>query len=654
MNAFSAFLSRLRMSGKLGLICAIAVAGFAAVGVLLFFQERMLAEVRAIETHTAQRKEAILRFDSELLQLRRNEKDFLLRKDMRYSEMHDRSLAAARKRVDELKTGIAGDLVAKYAQIEKEFANYRAAFDDVVRTQREIGLTANDGKWSEMRARAKEIEDALEATGVDALVSDLLQARRNEKDFMLREQQADYDLFRKSAATLADTIRTRAPSGAAAALLDALKRYTDSFEALTVLIRQRAAVTPKMSQAYAEIDKVIDDVFKIEQDQADARTAEANQRLSSLRATIAASIVVVALVVVALAMLIAAAVARPLVHITGEMTRLSGGDTDIKVEAVGRDEVADMARALVAFRDNLVRQRELEAQAQARQKADLERAQKVAKLTEDFRGSVAGLIRSSGESVSSLQDTAGDLTKISSDALQLAVAAASGANEASSNVQTVASATEELTASIAEISRQLANSTQSAGQTAKLAQESEERVRELSEVAKKIDSVVALINAIAAQTNLLALNATIEAARAGEAGKGFAVVANEVKTLASQTAKATSEIAAQVQTIQSRTDGVVEAMTAIGEAVRGISQMTAAVSAAVEEQSAATREIGRNVEQAAQGVEETNRAINGVRDAAERTGSSSGVVLGASQQVSDKNGELSRAVSAFLDQVQAA
>jgi methyl-accepting chemotaxis protein len=654
MNAFSDFLTRLRMRGKLGLICAIAVAGFAAIAVLLFVQERTLAEIRDLESRAEIRKEAILRFDSELLQTRRNEKDFLLRKEKRYVDMHGVAMDAAAKRVVFLKEGTAGELQGKYVQIEREFAKYRAAFAEVAKVQTAIGLTQNDGLWGEMRARARETEEALAAVSVDLLTLDLLQMRRNEKDFMLREQAADFDLFVASTAKLVAAIQRLAPPARTAALLDDVKKYADAFAALAQGIRHRVAVVPQMSQAYGELDKIIDEVIKIEQTQADAQAAAMAQRLSNLRTTIGASIVAVVIVVIALSMLIAGAIARPLVRITGEMTRLSAGDTDIQVESTGKDEVADMARALVAFRDNLVRQRELEAQAQARQKADLERAARIAQLTKDFRQNVEGLIEASGHSATSLQSTAGDLTKISSDALELAVAASSGANEASSNVQTVASATEELTASIAEISRQLANSTETAGETAKLAQDSEDKVRELSEVAKKIDSVVTLINSIASQTNLLALNATIEAARAGDAGKGFAVVANEVKTLASQTAKATSEIASQVQTIQERTDGVVDAMTAIGGAVRNISQMTSAISAAVEEQSAATKEIGRNVEQAAAGVEETNRAINGVKDAAERTGSSSGAVLGASRQVSDKNGELARSVATFLDAVQAA
>jgi hypothetical protein len=78
-------------------------------------------------------------------------------------------------------------------------------------------------------------------------------------------------------------------------------------------------------------------------------------------------------------------------------------------------------------------------------------------------------------------------------------------------------------------------------------------VEGLLEATQKIGEVMGLIQNIAAQTNLLALNATIEAARAGEAGRGFAVVASEVKALATQTAKATEEIADQIQTIRDAT-----------------------------------------------------------------------------------------------------
>ena len=112
----------------------------------------------------------------------------------------------------------------------------------------------------------------------------------------------------------------------------------------------------------------------------------------------------------------------------------------------------------------------------------------------------------------------------------------------------------------------------------------------------RIGDVVRLIDSIAGQTNLLALNATIEAARAGDAGKGFAVVAGEVKALAAQTAKATAEIGAQIETVRGATEETVAAMNEIGGIIGRMGDVSTAISAAVEEQSVTTREIASSIE----------------------------------------------------------
>jgi methyl-accepting chemotaxis protein len=166
--------------------------------------------------------------------------------------------------------------------------------------------------------------------------------------------------------------------------------------------------------------------------------------------------------------------------------------------------------------------------------------------------------------------------------------------------------------------------------------------------------VVGLIQAIAGQTNLLALNATIEAARAGEAGKGFAVVAQEVKLLASQTAKATDEIGTQIKGMQSATQESVSAIKEIGGTIGRISEIAATIAAAVEEQGAATKEIARNVQQAAQGTTQVATNITDVNRGAAETGAASAQVLTSAQSLASESNRLKLEMTKFLETVRAA
>ncbi|KZM48958.1 PAS domain-containing methyl-accepting chemotaxis protein [Labrenzia sp. OB1] len=199
-----------------------------------------------------------------------------------------------------------------------------------------------------------------------------------------------------------------------------------------------------------------------------------------------------------------------------------------------------------------------------------------------------------------------DLSEISqsiSAAADQATNSAAASEQTSSSVQTVAAAAEELVASISEISRQVATAMEVSSNAIGEAERSSEIMSGLSDDAKTIGSVIELIDGIADQTNLLALNATIEAARAGEAGKGFAVVASEVKSLASQTSKATEEISAQVNSVQETTENAVEAIQSILSVITNIGEIAASISAAVGEQSSVTTEISSNMQTAAQGVD---------------------------------------------------
>jgi methyl-accepting chemotaxis protein len=226
-----------------------------------------------------------------------------------------------------------------------------------------------------------------------------------------------------------------------------------------------------------------------------------------------------------------------------------------------------------------------------------------------------------------------------------AVSAAS--QQAGANVQTVAVAAEEMSSSIREISRQLQEALAVSRTATQQAEATVRRIDELGANSEEIGEVVKVITSIAQQTNLLALNATIEAARAGEAGKGFAVVANEVKQLASQTGRATEEIARKIQQVQGSTNGAVEGVRQIAEVIVRLNDISTTVASAMEEQSAATAEIARNVAEAARGTDEVSRSIASVSSAATETSTGASQSLSASEQLGGVAEELEHLVAGF-------
>jgi methyl-accepting chemotaxis protein len=358
----------------------------------------------------------------------------------------------------------------------------------------------------------------------------------------------------------------------------------------------------------------------------------------------------------ALAWLVGRSISRPLAQLQGSMGRIAAGDLAAPVQGAGRpDEIGAMADAVEVFRETMIKARSLAAEQEAL-KASTAMAAKVAlnRTADAFEAKVGGLVSLLSSGASALQGTAQSMSSTATQTNQQASLVAAAAEEASAAVQTVAAAAEELTSSIGEISRQVSHSTTIAGQAVAEAQRTDVIVRALSDGAERIGHVVGLITNIAGQTNLLALNATIEAARAGDAGKGFAVVASEVKNLASQTAKATEEIGAQIAQIQAATTEAVAAIKGITGTIEEVSAITVSIAAAVEQQGAATAEIARNVQQTAASTQDVTTTIGGVSQAANDTGTAAHQVLGAASSLSAQADALTSEVGSFVAGVRAA
>ena len=356
------------------------------------------------------------------------------------------------------------------------------------------------------------------------------------------------------------------------------------------------------------------------------------------------------------AFLIGRSITSPINALALDMNKLSEGDLAITVSAVGRgDEIGKMAQAVQVFKENAIRNRELEKeQQQQKQRAEEEKRDMMHKLADQFNSSVGGIVQSVSSASTELQATSESMSNISNNTSSLASAVSAASEEASCNVQTVAAAAEEMSHSIGVINEQVNQAASAARQAVEHVDKTGSQMQKLADTANRIGEVVSLISDIAEQTNLLALNATIESARAGEAGRGFAVVASEVKSLASQTSKATDGIAAQVEEIQRATKEAVSSMTAIGQSIRSVDETSSAIASAMQEQGAATQEIARNVQEAATGTEEVSKNITGVNEASQESGASANEVTRAASELSEQSELLTSEVERFINQVRSA
>ena len=659
---------RERLFGGFGLLILFAM-GLAGFGVYELASIRVQIDRLILQSSNTIRAQKIA---TELQAIRRA----ILRYDFDHDEA---SMAEAEKRLGTvsdlletaIKVTIAEDRKDAYRRITKDVEELkvkRLALGDAVK-QMVAGrdLLFSDG--DKMAAEVQKFVDAANGTQFEAkaaaLEAKVLLVRVANWRFLATRDAKGRETFTtnvsKAVQQIAELEKAGLPANLATQLASVktyVEKYSSAFEktSTNLLLGDELyykVVAPLSVSAIGQIDDATAKIGKAFATTT-SETSGLIQSTETMQEIIAGAATLLGLLI---AFLIARGITRPLGGLTSGMQELAGGNFGVVLPGVDRkDEVGDMARAVETFKVKAEEKAHQEAAAKVKQDqiAAEQRRADMHRLADGFEAAVGEIIETVSSASTELEAAATTLTQTAEGTQRLAVNVSTASEEASANVQSVASATEEMASTIGEIGRQVESSNQIARSAVRQAEQTDQRIHKLNEAATRIGDVVSLITTIAEQTNLLALNATIEAARAGEAGRGFAVVASEVKALAAQTAKATSEISEQITEIQTATSDSVAAIKEISATIDSISQITSTIAAAIEEQGAATKEIARNVNQAAEGTGQVASNITEVNRGASETGTASSQVLSSAQSLSSDSNRLKLEVGKFLATVRAA
>jgi methyl-accepting chemotaxis protein len=652
----------LRLTHKVAAIGVIGVLGVILIGGIHLYGETAVAVYRDAAENARTIFELSGKIETELLEGRRAEKDFLLRNDPRRAEEQIEIGKSVIADIDKLRGKITAvdnsGLARQVEAMSGSLKQYQAHFATVVERKRQLGLDEKSGLEGRLRMSAHDIEARVDQLHEPVLLVTMLMMRRHEKDFMLRRDAKYGDELKKQASQFVALVESAGiPEAAKTELKQKLADYQRDFLSWMSTALALGTELKAMSDSFSAIEPIIESVSKsvnatrLEAERSDMTEREAIQR------RIVIAIVLIAFSVLGAGLFIGRSISAPLSAMRGAMIELAKGNFEIVLPGLGRaDEIGEIAQAVETFKISVKQKARDEADAKIRQDqaAAQQRKADMISLADEFESAIGEIVETVSSASTELEASASTLTKTAVRSQELTTMVAAASEEASANVQSVASATEELSSSVNEISRQVQESARMAGEAVDQARKTNGRVGELSEAAARIGDVVELINTIAAQTNLLALNATIEAARAGTAGRGFAVVASEVKALAEQTSKATGEIAQQINGIQSATQDSVGAIKEISGTIEKLSEISSTIAAAVEEQGAATQEISRNVQQASLGTMQVSSHVTDVQHGASETGAASSQVLSAAESLSNESNRLKLEVGKFLSSVRAA
>jgi methyl-accepting chemotaxis protein len=656
-------ISMFSVRGRIIALGLIPVVGFLVNGLAYVTGERQVDHAFASMARDTAMADASRDLKTALLLMRMATRDFVAQPSYGLVRSFEESQQLALQCLDRIEQKIEPSRRRMIAPLRVTVRDIKTSFTNLVREREALGFDMDSGTNTELTKASTTIEriihDDLTWVGDHDANKMLLSLSR------MRRHEAEYRL------TLSSTARRSFLKE-----VDYFNQLFDSVDGAPSmkerLSKQVALYGFTFAHWIASVETIRPIVEVIGSDterllpEADAIIAAARTRAEAAANELAASQTRIkhfiiwlgcaaVLIGIAFSWTIGRSITRPLAGLAAVMKRLAGGDTSAHIPAThAHDEIGEMARSVIVFRDNMIERERLAATQTEAIAARERRGETIGAMIQQFQASIEQTLASLRGAVQRLEDASSRLYGAADTVSSEARAAEDRIGAASGNVSTAANSIEGLAASIGEIAAQAEKSTAVASRAVAESQRTVTTMSELANAATRIGEVIGLIQAIAGQTNLLALNATIEAARAGDAGRGFAVVASEVKSLAAQTARATEEVAAQIGSIQSTTADAAQAIEQVSAIIDEMSAIAATVAATVEEQNNAVLVIAEGVNRASSEAKTGTEAMSRVAGASHGARTTAADVKALADALSAEAKALRSEVHRFLTDVQAA